>query len=131
MSAVFSGSSALSRPAAVQVGTAHRSPRNGGDSQLDNDGRAKQYDAKTRRVFVVGCGHSGTSLLLRSIGNMPGVRCIQRETALFHKNTEGDERLQNVLSDWDRIAKRGNFSTWVEKTPRVRPAVYWLWIMEG
>ena len=72
-----------------------------------------------RRVFVVGCGHSGTSVLFRSVGNMRGVRCMKKETALFIKNTEGDDRLRNVLEDWDGLARRGNFSMWVEKTPRV------------
>jgi hypothetical protein len=73
-----------------------------------------------RRIFVVGCGHSGTSLLFRSIGNMRGVRCLKKETALFIKNTEGDERLRNVMADWDDMAQKGNFQAWVEKTPRVR-----------
>jgi hypothetical protein len=73
-----------------------------------------------RRIFVVGCGHSGTSLLFRSIGNMRGVRCLKKETALFIKNTEGDERLRNVMADWDGMAQKGNFLAWVEKTPRVR-----------
>ena len=72
-----------------------------------------------RRIFVVGCGHSGTSLLFRSIGNMRGVRCLKKETALFIKNTEGDERLKNVMADWDGMAQKGNFLAWVEKTPRV------------
>ena len=51
---------------------------------------------------------------------MRGVRCLKKETALFIKNEEGDERLKNVLADWDGIARKGNYMAWVEKTPRVR-----------
>jgi len=81
--------------------------------------RTKDSGNNIRRIFVVGCGHSGTSLLFRSIGNMRGVRCLKKETALFIKNTEGDERLRNVMADWDGMAQKGNFLAWVEKTPRV------------
>lgn len=70
-------------------------------------------------VYVVGCGHSGTSVLFRSIGNLPGVRCIQQETRLFHRNTGGAGRLRKVLAGWDDAAREGNFTAWVEKTPRV------------
>jgi len=98
----------------------HRLPRNSGESQLN---QTKQHGPgkfpEIRRFFVVGCGHSGTSLLLRTIGNMPLVRCIQRETAIFHKKNVGDAKIETVLAYWDRIARRGNFSAWVEKTPRV------------
>ena len=51
---------------------------------------------------------------------MRGVRCLKKETALFVKNTGGDDRLRNVLADWDSLAVKGNYRAWVEKTPRVR-----------
>jgi hypothetical protein len=51
---------------------------------------------------------------------MRGVRCLQKETALFVKNTEGDARLKSVMAEWDALALQGNYSSWVEKTPRVR-----------
>ena len=71
------------------------------------------------RIFVVGCGHSGTSLLFRSIGNLRHVRCLEKESALFVKNTEGDDRLRSMMEEWDELARKGNYSFWVEKTPRV------------
>lgn len=50
---------------------------------------------------------------------MPGVRCIEKETALFKKNEGHDNALSEKLIRWDTLAKDGNFSAWVEKTPKV------------
>ena len=89
-------------------------------SDRRNIENTEKCDDCITRVFVVGCGHSGTSLLFRSIGNMRHVRCLQKETALFVKNTEGDERLISTMEEWDNLARESNYSYWVEKTPRVR-----------
>ena len=71
---------------------------------------------KIHRVFVVGCGHSGTSLLLRTLANMRGVYCIPRETNIFNKPRISTIR---AIQTWDQQAKGGNFTHWAEKTPRV------------
>lgn len=69
------------------------------------------------RVFVVGCGHSGTSLLLRTIGNFKGVMALNNETNVLGKFS--GNLLKRKLSLWDELAERGNYSHWVEKTPKV------------
>ena len=71
---------------------------------------------RIRRVFIVGCGHSGTSLLLRTIVNMRGIYCIPKETYIFEKERS---YIENAIQSWDRKAKEGNFTHWAEKTPKV------------
>lgn len=73
---------------------------------------------QVQRVFVVGCGHSGTSLLLRTIGNFRNVRCLEKETSLFIRSFT-NHWIRKSLRKWDEEAVQGQYSIWVEKTPRV------------
>ena len=62
-------------------------------------------------VFIVGCGHSGTTLLLRIIGSHPKIHPILEETYIF---ANGPWRR---IRAFDMEAYLGGFRRWVEKTP--------------
>lgn len=63
-------------------------------------------------IFIVGCGHSGTTLLLRVVGSHPDVHPILDESQTFEK-----ARLYK-LKRFDLQAHQYEKSRWVEKTPR-------------
>jgi len=62
-------------------------------------------------VFVVGCGHSGTTLLLRIIGSHPQIHPILDESSVFAKKRWFE------LREFDFAALRDGKKRWVEKTP--------------
>lgn len=62
-------------------------------------------------IFVVGCGHSGTTLLLRVIGSHPQIHAILDESSLFAK------KHLFRLREFDLEAHQNNKKRWVEKTP--------------
>lgn len=63
-------------------------------------------------VFIVGCGHSGTTLLLRIMGAHPGFYPIMTESNTFVK------RRYHNLRTYDMLAFFTNKRRWVEKTPK-------------
>ncbi len=64
-------------------------------------------------IFIVGCGHSGTSLLLAILGTHSKICAIPCESNLaFSQNTEPK------LKSFDRHALTYGKSRWVEKTPK-------------
>ena len=65
-------------------------------------------------IFIVGCGHSGTSLALAIIGNHPRIHPIPKESALFLRT---DEFVQNTMCEWDSECLAQGKARWVEKTP--------------
>jgi len=65
-------------------------------------------------IYIVGCGHSGTSILLRLIGNHENIWPVRKESALFLKT---DEHVSKLMKEWDRKCKENNRSRWIEKTP--------------
>ena len=76
------------------------------------------YKNRTKRlqrpVFIVGCGHSGTSILLRVIGAHSGFLEIEDESNLFYKSNR--EKL-SAIQDWVKILEKENKRRTVEKTP--------------
>lgn len=67
--------------------------------------------------FVVGCGHSGTTLLASKLGQHPSILTIGRETGLFFPNrpllwTKG------ACIEWLYFAKADDKAVVVEKTPK-------------
>ncbi|KAL4458819.1 hypothetical protein ABPG75_013684 [Micractinium tetrahymenae] len=99
--------------AAVNAGS--RSSRGGADS---SDGSSIDDGGGMQHIYVVGCGHSGTSLLKRTIGNLPGLRCRPKETWLYEHLGAKPAVLQQRLQQWDQQAAERGFTGWVEKTPR-------------
>lgn len=87
-------------------------------NKLSGTGGGQLQPSEINRIFVVGCGHSGTSLLLRTIGNLPGVRCFSIETGLFLHNRP-EKEIVETLAVWDKETSEAEFPAWVEKTPKV------------
>lgn len=71
------------------------------------------------QVFIVGCGHSGTTVLHYLIGSLPECECVPKcaqETYTFERMI--GEETHRRLSDWDDIRDNSGAKHWVEKTPR-------------
>lgn len=65
-------------------------------------------------VFIVGCGHSGTSLMLAILGNHPHLNPIPKESGLFIGT---DPEIHVRMRGWDEECKDAGKVRWVEKTP--------------
>lgn len=74
--------------------------------------RSEQYIENP--VFIVGCGHSGTSILLALLGNHPHFYPVPKESALF---TRDDNTVYKIMEEWDNICKNQGKFRWIEKTP--------------
>jgi tetratricopeptide (TPR) repeat protein len=70
--------------------------------------------AITNPVFIVGCGHSGTSLMLAMLGNHPRFHPIPKESALFLRT---DATINRTFAQWDQDCANQGKARWVEKTP--------------
>ncbi|MXU65217.1 sulfotransferase family protein [Oceanomicrobium pacificus] len=68
-------------------------------------------------VFVVGCGHSGTSLLATILGRCPDLMHIGYESGLFFPS-KNLRTAKEVTRAWANLARQGGFSGFVEKTPK-------------
>lgn len=64
-------------------------------------------------VFVVGCGHSGTTLMLRILGSHPCIHPVVQETRMFEMGTYHSVLWRFELDAWKAGARR-----LVEKTPK-------------
>jgi tetratricopeptide (TPR) repeat protein len=73
-----------------------------------------QADHIDNPIFIVGCGHSGTSLMLAILGNHPRINPIPKESAIFLKTDAG---VQKALREWDAECKAQGKARWAEKTP--------------
>lgn len=69
---------------------------------------------KLRPVFIVGCGHSGTSIMLSLLDNHSKVYAFKRETKIFFKDKVYST---SQILKWYKEAQRLNKSIIVEKTP--------------
>lgn len=65
-------------------------------------------------LFIVGCGHSGTSIMLALLGNHPALYPIPEESALFLKT---DDNAQKQMAEWDNQCAAEGKARWIEKTP--------------
>ncbi len=66
-------------------------------------------------TFIVGCGHSGTSLLLKILGSHSRIHAIHYETKLAFKSEEEQREQMALFEKWTVAAGKRR---WVEKTPR-------------
>jgi len=71
-------------------------------------------DAIDNPIFIVGCGHSGTSILLRIIGNHKNIWPVKKESSFFLRP---DRHAIRQMSGWDQDCVADNKARWVEKTP--------------
>lgn len=74
----------------------------------------KQGGQVENPIFIVGCGHSGTSLMLAILGNHLRINPIPKETALF---LQPDSIVQKMMSEFDSKCMAQEKFRWVEKTP--------------
>ena len=67
-------------------------------------------------VFVCGCGHSGTALLIAILGSHSRIYAIPGETRIA--KYDGPQRFQRALKRFDRMTISARKRRWVEKTPK-------------
>lgn len=65
-------------------------------------------------IFIVGCGHSGTSLMLAILGNHTRINPIPKESAIFLQTDVG---IQKAMRGWDAECTAAGKTRWAEKTP--------------
>lgn len=63
----------------------------------------------------MGCGHSGTSLLLRLLGAHSKIHPIAGETGIFMLNSDNNIAINKKLKQFDKEAKQNNAHYWAEK----------------
>ncbi|WP_434222743.1 tetratricopeptide repeat-containing sulfotransferase family protein [Limnospira platensis CENA597] len=65
-------------------------------------------------IFVVGCGHSGTSVMLALLGSHPCFYPIPYESEIFLKNIS---KIKEQMRIWDDECLADGKLRWIEKTP--------------
>ena len=65
-------------------------------------------------VFIIGCGHTGTSILLSILGNHSKVYTVPNESYLFFENIKN---IQKTLCLWIYQSKSSKKEVILEKTP--------------
>lgn len=70
----------------------------------------------SRPIFIVGCGHSGTSLLLAILGTHSRIYAIPFESSIAIKDNQ--QRFYKALARFDKMAIVAGKPRWVEKTPK-------------
>ncbi len=68
------------------------------------------------KILVVGCGHSGTSLMIRMLGTHSKIHAIPGETCLFLNSDL--EFIKKNIENFDAEARKNDKVAWVEKTPK-------------
>ena len=72
-------------------------------------------------IFIIGCGHSGTTILRKMVGSHSKVYDVGYETDLFLKPIDSIERLHTVtrcVEDLNKNTVMYKKRRWIEKTPR-------------
>jgi hypothetical protein len=73
--------------------------------------------SQIRPVFVVGCGHSGTSLFASRLGKHPQFHLIPHETGIFSPN-RAPRTSHATLTEWISQTEAMGLDGFVEKTPK-------------
>src|SRR4051794_13051296 len=66
-------------------------------------------------IFIVGCGHSGTSLVLAILGAHSKIYAVPYESKFGFKS---DEAAKALFAEFDAKTVSAGKQRWVEKTPR-------------
>ncbi len=65
-------------------------------------------------IYVVGCGHSGTSIMLAILGNHPALYPIPYESSMFLRK---EPEIRKMMLQWDSECLQWGKKRWLEKTP--------------
>ena len=84
------------------------------NNQFPSELLMENRDPIDNPIFIVGCGHSGTSILLRILGNHKDVWSVRRESGLFLRR---DSYIAEQMEGWDQNCHAAEKARWVEKTP--------------
>jgi hypothetical protein len=76
----------------------------------------RRISIDSQPVFIVGCGHSGTSLLLAILGTHSRIFAIPYESEIAF--TDDQKIFQKELEKFDKMTILAGKNRWVEKTPR-------------
>ncbi|MEE2730010.1 MAG: sulfotransferase [Pseudomonadota bacterium] len=76
----------------------------------------KRIEIDRPPIFIVGCGHSGTSLLLAILGGHPRIYAVPYESKILLKGKE--KKFKQGMLEFDKSTVIAGKRRWVEKTPR-------------
>jgi hypothetical protein len=92
--------------------------------KLRNLGHARRFEAARKDhppIFIVGCGHSGTSLLLAVLGMHSNIYAVPNESGLAFCPSSGEpavtEQAKKMMRRFDEKTIEAKKLRWVEKTP--------------
>jgi hypothetical protein len=77
----------------------------------------KQINTINNPIFIVGCGHSGTTLLNKLLGHHSNIYNIKDESGIFLKVSDKEIR-KKIYKLWSYICIKEGKIRWVEKTPK-------------
>jgi hypothetical protein len=105
------------RIAETLTGTNERIAREYATSQKPWHWEQRRWEQrpKKRFLFIVGCGHSGTTIVHRLLSEHPQVHGIVKESNLFLDFT--DDKILEQLRTWERDADEAGKDVVLEKTP--------------
>jgi hypothetical protein len=78
----------------------------------------KPLENKIPLCCIVGCGHTGTTLLASKLSNHPKVMGIGRETKFIELGINSLFCSRQILNEWQYFAERDNKNLILEKTPK-------------
>jgi hypothetical protein len=78
----------------------------------------KPVENKIPLCCIVGCGHTGTTLLASKLSNHPNVMGIGRETKFIQLGINSLFCSRQILNEWQYFAERDNKDLILEKTPK-------------
>ncbi|WP_099240146.1 sulfotransferase family protein [Synechococcus sp. BDU 130192] len=87
---------------------------------LINQEKYASFLSDQEPVFIVGCGHSGTSIMLAILGSHSQLYSVPYESRVFHTLSEGLASKLDVYrlsSKWKEACLKSGKNKWIEKTP--------------
>ncbi|HAR09881.1 MAG: hypothetical protein CL809_17025 [Cobetia sp.] len=79
---------------------------------------SKPLETDTLFTFIVGCGHSGTTLMAAKLSNHTDILGIGRETGVLSQGRHSLSSIKAILREWNYFAESYGQSCVLEKTPK-------------